>query len=238
MSAVLRRLEQLCDAHGVADSVVPRLEVVLHHLATDPAAPTTVTTPEQAVEVHVADAFDGLALAPVRAADRIADIGAGAGFPGLVLALCLPEAQASLVESVGRKCEFMGRLIRAVGIPNALPVHARAEAWPAGFGVHDLVTARALAPLTVLVEYAAPLLVEGGSLVAWKGARDETEEADAAAAAEATGMALADVHRPPTRPGADQRHLYVFRKAAPTPERFPRREGMARKRPITAARRS
>lgn len=236
MTTVLERIEALCAIHGVAPDVAPRLLQVLTLLAADPTAPTTITAPEQAVEVHVADAFDGLALDAVRTARRITDIGAGAGFPGLVLALCLPGAQVALVESAGRKCEFMGRLIEAAGIANALPVHARAEAWPAGVGQHDLVTARALAPLTALVEYAAPLLAEAGHLVAWKGSRDDVEDADGLAAATATGMALVEVHRVPPRPGADQRHLHVFRKVAPTPTRYPRREGMARKRPITAAR--
>ncbi|MCW2957830.1 MAG: methyltransferase GidB [Solirubrobacterales bacterium] len=235
MSAVLDRLRGLCAAHDVAADAAPRLERVLLLLAGDPTAPTTVTEPSQAVEVHVADAFDGLDLPEVRDARTIADIGAGAGFPGLVLAICLPGAAVSLVEAGGRKCEFMGRLIEGAAIPNALPVHARAEAWPIGIGRHDLVTARALAPLTALVEYAAPLLSEGGHLVAWKGAREAAEEADGAAAAAATGMALVDVHRVPPRPGADQRHLHVFRKVGPTPPRYPRREGMARKRPIVAA---
>jgi 16S rRNA (guanine527-N7)-methyltransferase len=235
VSVVLDRLRELCAAHDVAADAAPRLERVLLLLAGDPTAPTTITEPEQAVEVHVADAFDGLAQAEVRGARAIADIGAGAGFPGLVLAVCLPDAHVSLVEAGGRKCEFMGRLIEGAAIPNALPVHARAEAWPAGIGCHDLVTARALAPLTALVEYAAPLLADGGHLVAWKGAREAAEEADGAAAAEATGMALVAVHRAAPRPGADQHHLHVFRKIAPTPPRYPRREGMARKRPIVAA---
>ncbi len=234
MSAVLDRLRELCESHGVAPEAAPRLERVLLLLAADPTAYTTVTEPARAVEVHVADSLDGLDLDVVRAARTIADLGAGAGFPGLVLAVCLPDATVSLVEAGGRKCEFMGRLIEGAAIPNALPVHARAEAWPAGVGAQDLVTARAVAPLAVLVEYAAPLLVDGGHLVAWKGSRDPAEEADGAAAATATGMALVDVHRPSPRPGADQRHLHVFQKVAPTPPRYPRREGMARKRPITA----
>ncbi len=236
MSVVLQRLRELCAAHDVAPDAAPRLERVLLLLAADPTAPTTVTDPVQAVEVHVADGFDGLDLAVVRAARTVADLGAGAGFPGLVLAVCLPEADVRLVEAGGRKCEFMGRLIEGAAIPNARPVHARAEAWPAGIGAHDLVTARALAPLTALVEYAAPLLADGGHLVAWKGARDAAEEADGVAAAEATGMTPVEVHRAPPRPGADQRHLHVFRKDAPTPPRYPRREGMARKRPIVASR--
>lgn len=234
MSAVTKRLAGLCSGADVDPVVVEVLENLLSGLASDPTAPTTITDPTAAVEVHVADAFDGLALDVVRSARQIADIGAGAGFPGLVLAACLPDAQVALVESVGKKCEFMGRLIESAGVTNALPVHARAEAWPAGVGIHDLVTARALAPLTALVEYAAPLLVDGGALVAWKGARDAAEEADGAAAATATGMVLDALHATPARPGADQHHLHVFRKVAPTPARYPRREGMARKRPITA----
>lgn len=228
-------MEGLCAAHGVDPAATAPLGRILAFLAVDPAAPTPVTDPAAAVETHVADAFDGLALDCVSAATRIADLGAGAGFPGAVLAVCCPAATVSLVESTGRKCEFMGRLLRAGGITNALPVHARAEAWAAGIGAHDLVTARALAPLNVLVEYAAPLLADGGHLVAWKGARVGAEEADGAAAATATGMALVEVRPVPPRPGADQHHLHVFRKVAPTPPRYPRREGMARKRPLVAA---
>jgi 16S rRNA (guanine527-N7)-methyltransferase len=234
VSAVLSRIQEVCREVGVDPADAPRLEQLLNLLAADPTAPTTVTEPRAAVEVHVADSCDGLRLDVVRAAHVIADIGAGAGFPGLVLATCLPDASVSLVESVGKKCEFIGRLIEGAGLTNALPVHARAEAWPEGIGVHDLVTARALAPLTALVEYAAPLLADQGHLVAWKGARDATEEADGAAAADATGMALVEVRTIPPRSGADQHHLHVYRKIAPTPERYPRREGMARKRPITA----
>jgi 16S rRNA (guanine527-N7)-methyltransferase len=234
MSTVLPRLEELCRAANLDHAVAARFARLLELLAADPTAPTTVTDPAAATEVHIADSLDGLRLDEVWEARAIADIGAGAGFPGLVLAICLPDAQVSLVESVGRKCEFIGRLIEALHLPNALPVHARAEAWPAGLGTQDLVTARALAPLTALVEYAAPLLVDGGHLVAWKGARDAAEEADGAAAAAATGLELVSVRAMPARPGADQRHLHLFRKVAPTPDRYPRREGMARKRPITA----
>lgn len=228
------RLEALCAAHAVDPALAVPLGRVLGVLAADPTAPTAVSDPAAAVETHIADAFDGLALDVVREATRIADLGAGAGFPGVVLALCCPAAEVRLVESAGRKCEFMGRLLRAAGIANALPVHARAEAWAAGIGAHDLVTARAVAPLNVLVEYAAPLLADGGHLVAWKGARAEGEEGDGAAAAAATGMRLVEIRAVPPRPGAEQHHLHVFSKHAPTPPRYPRREGMARKRPIVA----
>jgi 16S rRNA (guanine527-N7)-methyltransferase len=194
-----------------------------------------VREPASAVEVHVRDGLDGLRLEEVRAARRIADLGAGAGFPGLVLAAALPDAHVRLVESVGRKCRFLLRAAAEAGLGNVEVVNARAEDWPEGAGAHDLVTARALAPLTVLVEYAAPLLAVGGHLVAWKGRVPDEEEADGRAAATALGLAPARRLDVPPRPGADVRMLWVARKEAATPAGYPRRPGMARKRPIRAA---
>jgi 16S rRNA (guanine527-N7)-methyltransferase len=96
----------------------------------------------------------------------------------------------------------------------------------------DLVTARAVAPLAVLVEYAAPLLVDGGQLVAWKGARDGAEELGGAEAGRVVGLSLDRVEPVEPFPGAHSRHLHFYVKTAPTPDRFPRRPGMARKRPL------
>ena len=112
--------------------------------------------------------------------------------------------------------------------------HARVEEWEAGGGEHDLVTARALAALPVVVEYAAPLLADGGHLVAWKGEVGEDEARDGAAAAQAVGLEAVEVRRVDPYPGAGHRTLHVFRKVAPTPSRFPRRPGMAVKRPLGA----
>ena len=99
----------------------------------------------------------------------------------------------------------------------------------------DVVTARAVAPTAVLAEYAEPLLVDGGVLVAWKGRRDADEEHDAAAAAEVLGLDVEAAVPVAPRPGADERHLVVLRKVAPTPAGYPRRPGMARKRQLVCA---
>ena len=141
----------------------------------------------------------------------------------------------TLVESVGRKCAWLEHAIAVMGLTNAGVVNARAEEWTSGLGANDLVTARALAGLNVLVEYAAPLLAQGGSLVAWKGRRNPGEEADAGVAADALGMA-----RPAPRPvapyaGANARTLYLSLKVRSTPNGYPRRPGMARKRPFRAS---
>lgn len=168
------------------------------------------------------------------AARRIADLGAGAGFPGLALAVARPDAQVDLIEATARKCEVIDRLARAAEVPNARAIPQRAEDWARGEGreAYDAVTARALAPLAVIAEYAAPLLRQGGVLVAWKGSRDEDEERRGAAAAEQLGLSAPDVRRVEPFEGAANRHLHVFTKQGPTPEGFPRRPGMARKRPL------
>ena len=184
--------------------------------------------------MHVADALVALEVPGLREAGRIADLGAGAGLPGLVLAVGLPSAELVLVESAARKCEFIARAIEELGLDNAHVVCARAEAWEEGIGTCDVVCARALAALPVLCEYAAPLLGEGGSLVAWKGQIDASEQADAHTAAEVLGLQPVTVL--PVQPyrGSERHTLHVYRKVAPTPSGYPRRPGIATKRPLGA----
>jgi 16S rRNA (guanine527-N7)-methyltransferase len=220
---------------GLAPEANTAIERLLDLLERDDTAPTTVRDRAAALDVHVADSLSGLDLPAVRDARRIADLGAGAGFPGLVLACALPHAQVSLVESVGRKCAWLDRAITAMEVTNAMAVNARAEEWPDGHGAHDLVTARALAPLNVLAEYAAPLLAQGGALVAWKGRRDQAEESDGAAAAAQLGLEPAEIRRVQPFAEARDRHLYVYLKVGPTPNGYPRRPGMASKRPLRAS---
>lgn len=190
--------------------------------------------PQRALAVHVADSLSGLEVEALRQAARIADIGAGAGFPGLALAIALPGATVDLVESARRKCELIERLARAADLTNAHAVRARAEELARGpaRASYAAVTARALAALPVVAEYAAPLLAPGGALVAWKGSRDSGEEARAARAAELVGLAPADVLSVRPYEGIRDHHLHVYLKVRDTPERFPRRPGMARKRPL------
>jgi 16S rRNA (guanine527-N7)-methyltransferase len=232
-------LEALGARHGLSASAVGQFERMLEALAAEPDPHTTVSEPEAAVDTHLADSLSGLTVAELRCARRIADVGSGVGFPGLALAVALPEAKIDLVESMGRKTAVATRLIQAADVTNARAVTARAEEWaglPPALGggreAYDAVAARALAPLAVLVEYAAPLLRDGGVLVAWKGARDAEEEAGGGRAAERLRMAVRGVEWVVPFEGARDRHLHVFEKVGPTPEGFPRRAGMARKRPL------
>lgn len=229
------RLDRLTERFGLPPGTAPALERLLRLIVVDPLAPTAIRDASNAVDAHVADALVALELEQVTGARQIADLGSGAGFPGLVLGSALPQAHVNLVESNLRKCEFLERAIREVGIENADPVPERAEAWHEGLRRCDLVTARALAPLPVLVEYAAPLLRAEGALVAWKGRRDPDEEADGAAAAAQTGLKAVGVYPVAPWPGAQHRHLHLYLKVGSTSNRYPRRPGVASKRPLRAS---
>jgi 16S rRNA (guanine527-N7)-methyltransferase len=226
------QLGRLCSRYRLAPRQREQFEEVLRRLAADERAPTTVREPARAVDVHLADSLVALEVDALRTAGRIADLGSGAGFPGLALAVALPGSEVALVESQARKCAFLADVCRAVGATNAQVVCARAEGWAEGRGANDAVLARALAPQAVVVEYAAPLLRVGGTLVEWRGRRDAPDERSGRRAAERLGMELLEVRRVEPHPAARDHHLHLYLKTRPTPAGFPRRAGMARKRPL------
>jgi 16S rRNA (guanine527-N7)-methyltransferase len=209
-----------------------KLETVLALLAEEQASVSSVVD-ERAWRVHIVDSLTGLEVGELREARRIADLGAGAGFPGLVLAVALSGAEIDLVESVGRKCEFMGRAIEAAAIANAAVLNTRSEDWAADEGreAYDAVTARAVGRLSTLAELASPLLKPNGVLVAWKGKRDPEEEQQLVNASEALAMRPEQILEVGNRAGSKHRHLHVIRKAGPTPGNLPRKPGIAKKRP-------
>jgi 16S rRNA (guanine527-N7)-methyltransferase len=236
------------NASPVAEPELPEagreaMRSVLALLAEDRGAPSSVTEPRRAWRVHVADSLTGLEVGGLSVAERIADLGSGAGFPGLALAAALADAEVWLVESVGRKCDFIRRAIERAGIPNARVVCDRAESWgerePPGGGreAHQAVTARAVGRLSTVAELASPLLVEGGVLVAWKGRRRPDEELELERAAPQLAMDPVDILRVGPYAGSTNRHLHVIRKTGPTPRSLPRRPGMAKKRPYGGGRR-
>lgn len=232
------RLAELAAEYGLPDPAAKQLMVLLERVSAAPIALTAVRDVTVGVEMHVADSLAGLRVEALRSAGRIADLGSGGGFPGLVLAIALPDARVALVESVVKKAVFLRDAAADLGLAGRVEiVPDRAESWHDGLGTADVVTARALASLPVLLEYAAPLLREGGALVAWKGARSAAEEADAAAAAAVLAMSPPEAIALPAGAvrNTDERHLYVSSKLGPTPPGYPRRPGMARKRPLRAS---
>ena len=225
-------LEALAARYGLSERQRSQLASVVARLAADEQAPTSVRDPERAVDVHLADSLVALELDVVREAGKIVDIGAGAGFPGLPLAVALPGSEITLVDSQARKCAFIERVSADGRIENASVVCARVEEWPEGIGAHDVVLARALAPQAVVLEYAAPLLRLGGAVVDWRGRRDPEEERSGAAAAELLGLKRTTIRRVEPFEGVRDHNLHVYLKVRETPDRFPRRAGTARKKPL------
>jgi 16S rRNA (guanine527-N7)-methyltransferase len=222
----------LAGRFGLAATQVERLTRYGAVLVSDEHAPTTVHDPKRVRDDHLADALVALELPFLAGAAELADLGAGAGVPGIPLAIALPATHVTLVEGNGRKCEFMRSVAERLDLGNVDVVHGRAETWVEGREQMDIITARALAPLDVVAEYAAPLLKLGGALLAWRGQRDPDDESAGARAAAVLGLTSQEPFRVEPYTGALNRHLHVMVKTEPTPARFPRRDGVARKRPL------
>src|SRR6185436_3811251 len=166
--AAVSAVGDLAERFGLSAAAAVHLEALLDGLG-EPDAPTTVHARAEAIDVHLADSLVALEVPAVRHAATIADLGAGAGFPGLALAVAMPEARVTLIESAGRKADFIAHLAERAQLSNAHALHVRAEDAD---GQYDVVTVRAVAGLPVVLEYAAPLLDEGGTAVLWRGRRD------------------------------------------------------------------
>jgi 16S rRNA (guanine527-N7)-methyltransferase len=197
---------------------------------------TAIATLPEAIDVHIADSLAGLEVEAVANAGSIADIGSGVGFPGLVLAIAKPNSRVILVDSVRKKMVEAASMAEQIGIVNVECMWARAEEISAIGGEdresYDVVTARALSSLNVLVEYAAPLLKLGGKLVAWKGSPDQEELENANAAEAAVGFEPGQLIKTKPFKSSNARHFYIAEKGAETADRYPRRTGMALKKPI------
>jgi 16S rRNA (guanine527-N7)-methyltransferase len=230
------RVGELATRYSLPSEAESALVTLVGLVLADPAAATAVRSVERAIDEHIADSLVALQLDEVLGAGTIADLGSGAGFPGLPLAISRPDALVALIESNARKAGFLMRAAAECGLRNARVVNSRAESWEEGFGRCDVVAARALAPLPVVLEYGAPLLRVGGSLLVWRGARDPDAEETAARAADELGLQPGEPLPVRPYPAAERRNLHLFLKVRPTPDRFPRRPGVAAKRPLGSGR--
>ena len=196
---------------------------------------TAVTEEDETLDRHFADSLAALTVPGlIPQTGALADVGTGAGFPGLPLAIMLPEVRFTLVDALGKRVEFLRSVIDALGL-NAEAVHLRAEGAARRPDLRerfDLAVARAVAPMNVLCEYLLPFVAPGGAMLALKGPGLDAELKDAESALAALGGALEGVTAAsvPNREW-DHRAAWV-RKVAPTPEKYPRRAGVPEKKPL------
>lgn len=227
------RLSELVERHYLDTGQHQQLEALLVLLAGDEHAPTSARDPDLAVDIHIADSLSLLELDLPSGIEHVVDVGSGAGFPGLPVAIARPSWRVGLLESLTRKCAFIERATQIANVGNARTIRSRAEECT-GLEEQDLVLVRALASQPVVLEYAAPLLRIGGMLVDWRGRRERSEEAAGAEAAETIGLELREIRAVRPFDDALHRHLHIYTKVCETPTRFPRRPGMALKRPLGA----
>ncbi|MHB8792753.1 MAG: 16S rRNA (guanine(527)-N(7))-methyltransferase RsmG [Thermoleophilia bacterium] len=196
---------------------------------------TSVSGDEKIVDFHFRDSLSLLHFEEFAIAKEIVDVGSGAGFPGLPLAIARPDKSFSLMESNSKKCEFIEATVKLLDLRNVKTICSRAEESALGENrdLFDLALARAVGSLAVVIEYVLPLVKPGGYALLQRGAREEGDDASAAAIASLIGGRLDRVEAVHPYPGSKNLHVWVLSKLSPTPHRFPRRPGMAKKRPLS-----
>ena len=195
---------------------------------------TRIVEPDAVARLHLLDTLSALPLIDALAPRRALDLGSGGGVPGIILALARPEMSWTLVDSVRKKADAMRGFAAELGLANVTVVAERAEVLgrdPAHRERYDLIAARACAALPVLVEYGLPLLRDGGSLLAWKGAVADEELRAGAAASRLLGGGEPESRDVAMTALGDHR-LVLVRKMGPTPHGYPRRPGVPSRQPL------
>ncbi|MBN2048485.1 MAG: 16S rRNA (guanine(527)-N(7))-methyltransferase RsmG [Anaerolineaceae bacterium] len=196
---------------------------------------TAITDVDDIRKKHFLDSLSTVALVKKHPPKRLVDVGTGAGFPGLVIKIMLPEMQLTLVESVGKKVTFCQMVADELGLENVSALSIRAEDLgrdAAHREQYDWAVARAVANLPTLVEYLLPLVRVGGKVLAQKGETGPAEAQKAEKAIKLLGGHLDRLHHI-TLPGVvEERYLVEINKVAITPNKYPRRVGIPSKKPL------
>ena len=194
---------------------------------------TRITGKEDFIKEHYVDSASLLRLEEYKAAKNVCDVGTGAGFPGIVLAVLSPDKTITLIDSLAKRLAVIRELADKAGIDNIILIHSRAE--DAGHDASlresfDLVTARAVAKLSVLAELCVPLVKKGGVFAAFKGASCEEEVKDAKHAANILGVPEIVIQDAGV---SDTKHAFaVMKKTGKTPVKYPRKAGVPAKKPL------
>ncbi len=199
-----------------------------------------LTTITEYTGVQVKHFLDSLSAAPLlqRAGvndKTLLDVGAGAGFPGMPLAIAYPDLRVTLLEATSKKVRFLDAVARELGLENVTAVHGRAEEFARKVeqrARYDFVVARALAPMRTLVEYTLPFARRGGVLIAYKAVEAERETAEAQRAIKALGGRAREIIPVRLADLDDVRRLVVIDKIAPTPDVYPRAGGLPKNKPF------
>ena len=230
-------LEHGLEALGLDNSRIPDLErfAALMLERNQVMNLTAITEPRDVASLHLLDSLALIREAALET-EKIVDVGAGAGFPGMPLAIVKPSLHLTLLDSLGKRVDFLREAAEALGLENVECVHARAEEFAAQQRERfDAAVSRAVAALPVLCELCLPLVKPGGRMLAMKSSHSEEEIAQARTAIRTLGGELEWV-KDYTIPTTEVVHRIVcIRKIAPTPKKYPRRFTLIKKSPLGTA---
>lgn len=183
--------------------------------------------------LHYADSLAPLAVPGLFPfGGRMIDVGTGAGFPGMAIAIVRGDMRVCLMDALQKRCDFLKTVRERLNLKNVEILHARAEdaAHGRGRGAFDVATARAVAPLNVLAEYLLPFVKAGGKALCWKGPQVKNEVEAAARAARMLGGEMGELIQMPLE--GREHYVQVIQQKCPAPELYPRRAGIPSKSPL------
>ena len=190
---------------------------------------TAITQPEQVAKLHLLDSLSLLTLEDL-AGKKLIDVGCGAGFPGVPVKIACPEATLTLLDSLGKRMNWLSTVLPQLGV-EANCVTARAEEYVTTCREqYDIATSRAVARLNILLELTAPYVKVGGKVLAMKGTAAQEELIDAKNAIKKLGLQLEAVKEFPVDGTAHT--VIVLKKVAPTPAQYPRRFAKIKQFPL------
>ena len=190
---------------------------------------TAITEPDQVAKLHLLDSLSVLAVKDL-AGKRVVDVGCGAGFPGVPLKIACPQMELTLLDSLGKRMQWLGTILPQLGVEAAC-VTARAEEFVANVREsYDFATSRAVARLNILLELTAPFVKVGGFVLAMKGTAAMEELEEAKKAIKTLGLRLEEVKEFPVDGTAHT--VIVLKKVAPTPGKYPRRFAKIKQAPL------
>ncbi|MGN7358844.1 16S rRNA (guanine(527)-N(7))-methyltransferase RsmG [Paenibacillus sp. SAF-054] len=196
---------------------------------------TGITDREQVYTKHFYDSISLAFYVDMNKMQSMADIGSGAGFPGIPLKICFPHLQLTIIDSLNKRINFLQHIVQETGLDRVQLLHGRAEDWARKQehrDHYDLVTARAVAKLAVLNEFCLPYVKVGGVFAAMKGSSPEEEVKEASRSLKELRGKLDRVEEFKLPVEESARHIIVIHKSAPTPAKYPRKVGTAIKMPL------
>ena len=197
---------------------------------------TAITERDEVYLKHFYDSITlGLHTGVLEGEITLCDVGAGAGFPSIPLKIAFPNIKVTIVDSLNKRINFLELLFKELGLEGVRCYHDRAETFgqnPDHRAAYDIVTARAVARLSVLSELCVPLVKKGGYFVAMKAASSQEELDDAKAAIATLGGKVEEDYAFELPKEEGERHIILIKKAKETPKKYPRKPGLPNKKPL------